>query len=193
MSIRCDTTVKKHIGEIRAWQQSLISRRRFLLGLAGGSLLALFPFPKNSHGESPADTADPWEILAAVQNRLFPSEPHAPGAREIQALNYLRFIVDDEKTDGEERDFILKGTQWLEAMSIDMHRQPFSVLSDEQQEELLKRITRSDAGENWLSTLLLYIFEALLSDPVYGGNPNGIGWKWLQHQPGFPRPTQAGW
>jgi gluconate 2-dehydrogenase gamma chain len=39
-----------------------------------------------------------------------------------------------------------------------------------------------------LSLLLYYIFEALLSDPVYGGNPGGIGWQWLEHQPGFPRP-----
>ena len=36
----------------------------------------------------------------------------------------------------------------------------------------------------------LYIFEALLSDPVYGGNPEGIGWRWLGHRPGFPRPNQ---
>jgi len=38
--------------------------------------------------------------------------------------------------------------------------------------------------------LLTYLLEALLADPVYAGNPNGIGWKWLQHQPGFPRPTK---
>ena len=39
-------------------------------------------------------------------------------------------------------------------------------------------------GRAWLSLLLYYIFEALLSDPVYGGNPDGIGWQWLEHQPG---------
>ena len=44
-------------------------------------------------------------------------------------------------------------------------------------------------GENWVSTLLFYICEALLTDPIYGGNPNGIGWAWLAHQPGFPRPS----
>jgi gluconate 2-dehydrogenase gamma chain len=43
-------------------------------------------------------------------------------------------------------------------------------------------------GRAWLSLLLYYIFEALLSDPVYGGNPGEIGWRWLEHQPGFPRP-----
>jgi gluconate 2-dehydrogenase gamma chain len=23
---------------------------------------------------------------------------------------------------------------------------------------------------------------------VYGGNPDGIGWRWLGHVPGYPRP-----
>ena len=54
---------------------------------------------------------------------------------------------------------------------------------------MLRHTAGYDGGENWLSTLLLYIFEALLTDPVYGGNPNGIGWKWLGHNPGLPRPT----
>jgi gluconate 2-dehydrogenase gamma chain len=43
-------------------------------------------------------------------------------------------------------------------------------------------------GKQWISTILRYILEALLTDPIYGGNPNAIGWKWLDHQPGFPRP-----
>ena len=28
-------------------------------------------------------------------------------------------------------------------------------------------------------------------DPVYGGNPEMIGWKWLEHQPGFPAPIEG--
>ena len=38
--------------------------------------------------------------------------------------------------------------------------------------------------------ILTYLLQALLTDPVYGGNPNGVGWKWLHHQPGFPRPPK---
>ena len=33
--------------------------------------------------------------------------------------------------------------------------------------------------------------EALLTDPAYGGNPDGIGWRWLGHTPGYPRPSAA--
>jgi gluconate 2-dehydrogenase gamma chain len=42
-----------------------------------------------------------------------------------------------------------------------------------------------------LSSLLKYIFEALLTDPIYGGNPNSMGWEWLDHTPGQPRPNPA--
>ncbi|MCW5587404.1 MAG: gluconate 2-dehydrogenase subunit 3 family protein, partial [Chromatiales bacterium] len=55
-------------------------------------------------------------------------------------------------------------------------------------ELLLRRTAASAAGENWLSTLLSYLFEALLTAPAYGGNPNGIGWRWLSYVPGFPLP-----
>ena len=36
--------------------------------------------------------------------------------------------------------------------------------------------------------MLLYIFEALLSDPVYGANVNEAGWNWLGYAAGLPRP-----
>ncbi|MEN8180263.1 MAG: gluconate 2-dehydrogenase subunit 3 family protein [Pseudomonadota bacterium] len=174
---------------IDAWRQETLSRRRFLLGLAGGSLAALMPLSIRADGE----TASPqrhWQILEAVQDQLFPSEPDAPGARELNALNYLKWVVGDAGVDAEERRFILRGVDWLEDMSRQAHDSGFLKLSTEQQAAMLKKIAQSDAGENWLSTLLLYIFEALLTDPVYGGNPDAVGWRWLGHRPGFPRPTE---
>jgi len=178
------------------WLRQLTSRRRFLLAAAGGSLAALFPL--NSAGDTPsqttgtgapgASTSEPWEIIDAVQQQLFPSEPGIPGAREINALAYLQFVVSDESLDKEDRDFILQGAQWLQQMSFEKHKTAFIRLDNDKREQLLRRIANSEAGENWLSTLLLYIFEALLTDPVYGGNTNEAGWRWLEHTPGFPRP-----
>jgi gluconate 2-dehydrogenase gamma chain len=28
----------------------------------------------------------------------------------------------------------------------------------------------------------------MLTPPAYGGNPDGVGWQWLEHQGGFPLP-----
>ncbi|MEE8342688.1 MAG: gluconate 2-dehydrogenase subunit 3 family protein, partial [Gammaproteobacteria bacterium] len=67
---------------------------------------------------------------------------------------------------------------------------PFTALNEQERETVLREIEQSRAGRNWLSTLLTYLLEALLADPVYGGNPNGIGWQWLEHQPGYPLPPK---
>ena len=40
-----------------------------------------------------------------------------------------------------------------------------------------------------MNRVLSYILEALATDPIYGGNTNEIGWDWLEHQPGMPRPS----
>ncbi|MGD2117162.1 MAG: gluconate 2-dehydrogenase subunit 3 family protein [Chromatiales bacterium] len=179
-------------GYLKDWHVRLISRRRFLVGLAGGGIATLFPLGAlgaDANDAKPA-TSDPWPIIDMVQQHLFPDEPDAPGARQINALGYLQFVVTDTTLDAGERDFILLGTVWLEDMSQQLEKQAFVDLDEAGREQVLREIAASDAGENWLSTLLLYIFEALLTDPVYGGNTDQLGWRWLQHVPGFPRPPQ---
>ena len=184
MELRKATVEPRFSGFARTWRIQTLSRRRFLLGLAGGSLATLMPLSLLAEGETPE--VDRWRILGAVQDHLFPSEAKAPGAREINALGFLKWVVTDKGIDTEERAFILRGVDWLEDLSRQQHQVGFLSLSHAQQDGLLKQIARSEAGENWLATLLLYLFEALLSDPVYGGNPDQIGWRWLGHRPGFP-------
>lgn len=171
--------------ELAAWHNELVSRRRFLLAAAGGSLAVLFPLA----APGSARRADPWTIIAAVQDILFPSEAEAPGARDIHALEYLRGVLAEPRHDREEGRLILKGAGWLDDLSRQRQGKGFLELAGGAREALLQQITASEQGEHWLATLLFYICEALLTDPVYGGNPDGIGWTWLGHTPGFPRPT----
>jgi len=175
--------VKEGTGALDEWRHTLLSRRAFLLA-SGGGLAALF-----APAGILAATVNPWPVLAATQNHLFPSELGAPGAREINALSYLQGVLADPRGDREEQRFILKGVDWLEDLSRQHHKTAFVDLDPIRREQVLREVANSRPGENWLSTLLLYICEALLTDPVYGGNPGGIGWAWLGHQPGFPRPT----
>jgi len=170
--------------ELMVWRRGLVSRRRFLIEAAGGSVGLLF-------GLNPAaarSSFDPWPTLDAVLVQLLPSEPDSPGAAEIHALDYLRFVVNDTKVDREQRDFILQGNQWLDDLAKERHAQPFIALGSDTRDRLLRQITRTAAGENWLSTLLSYLFEALLTAPAYGGNTDRIGWRWLEYVPGFPLP-----
>lgn len=175
------------------WQANPVSRRHFIQGMSALSAGLLLPHRgrATTTPSTSTPTQAPWPTIAAVQQQLFPAEPDSPGASEINAAAYLKNLLDEAGFDRDQREFILNGPTWLNELSNNEYAKAFTQLTLTQQEQLLHRIARSNAGENWLSLLLLYIFEALLSSPVYGGNPNGIGWRWLEHNPGFPQPTSA--
>ena len=134
---------------------------------------------------------DPWRTLAAVQEHLFPASVDAPGAADIGASVYLHNALENPAADGDDREFIFKGVGWLNDLIREQGRRPFVELDEAERESVLRAIEQSRAGRNWLSLLLTYLLEALLADPVYGGNRQRIGWQWLEHQPGFPTPPPA--
>lgn len=137
-------------------------------------------------------SADQWRLLAVVQDHLLPSEPsnaRAPGAREVLATLYLDRALAVPGYDADTRAFILQGLGWLQDLADERHQSPFPDLEPGDREDLLRQIADSGTGERWLSILISYTLEALLADPLYGGNPHGIGWVWLGHDPGLPRPT----
>ena len=170
--------------DLLAWRRSLVSRRRFLIDSAGGTVALLFGLTHTVV----ADDYDPWATLGAVLEHLLPSEPDSPGAAEIHAIDYFRFVVTDERVDREQRDFILQGNRWLDDLAGEKDGRTFVELDFAGKEHLLRQVARSSAGENWISTLLTYLFEALLTAPAYGGNTDKVGWRWLQYVPGFPLP-----
>ena len=175
-----------------SWQANPVSRRHFVQGMSALSAGLLLPSTIRATTKpqtNPLPKQAPWPTITAVQDQLFPSEPDSPGASDINATSYLKTLLEDKTFDRDEREFILNGPSWLNELANSDHGKAFAQLTTTQQEQLLQRIARSEAGENWLSLLLLYIFEALLSSPIYGGNPDGIGWRWLEHNPGFPQPT----
>lgn len=175
-----------------------ISRRTFLQRLATLSgMLAAYPLSglsalRQRSGGGPETTSwatqEPWETLDAVQRHLFPAGEDVPGAADIGALTYLRNAIENPEADGEDRTFVVNGVGWLNELTQDHFQRPFVELDEAQRETVLRQIEQSRAGRNWLSLLLTYLLEALLADPVYGGNPRGIGWAWLEHQPGYPTP-----
>jgi gluconate 2-dehydrogenase gamma chain len=181
-------------------REDAISRRTFLNRLTVlGALMAAYPVAALTALRDRASTvpdsddwslADPWKTLKAVQQHLFPATDDAPGASDIGALRYLHNAMENPDADGEDRTFIFDGVGWLNELTKAKYQRSFVALDEQQRETVLREIEESRAGRNWLSLLLTYVLEALLADPVYGGNPQGIGWRWLEHQPGFPRPPE---
>ncbi len=181
-------------------QQKQRQSRRIFLGqsvaLIGGVAAATLVSAKTKNSFKAGGQAtlpEPWLTISAVQEHLFPrttGKHSSPGARDINALEYLQVILNTPDADTDERNFIIKGVTWLNGVANSMLGHSFIKLNNADRERVLKKINASTSGENWLSTLLTYIFEALLTDPVYGGNTNGRGWQWLEHQAGFPRPPE---
>ncbi|REL34041.1 gluconate 2-dehydrogenase subunit 3 family protein [Thalassotalea euphylliae] len=171
-----------------------MSRRQMLKSAAGATAIATLPLPVLAAQTSALDTLikqDPWRTLDAVLNHLLPSSASGPGAKEIQALAYLYNVVDEQPIDSEEKAFIEKGVGWLNGFSQSQLKKPFVELETSEKETILRKISGSQAGHNWINTLINYLYEAMLSPPAYGGNPNGIGWQWLNHQAGFPLPEKG--
>ncbi|QBY04113.1 gluconate 2-dehydrogenase subunit 3 family protein [Thalassotalea sp. HSM 43] len=172
---------------------SRISRRQFLKSAAMSSAISMAPVSLAfANSASKVDISqDPWLTLDVAMQHLLPSSDTGPGAKEFQAINYLVNLLNEQPIDEEEKQFVRNGVGWLNGYTQKHYQQPFSKLSHDDKEKALRAISKSRAGENWLSTLISYVFEAMLAPSSYGGNPDGIGWQWLQHKAGFPMPDKG--
>jgi len=174
-----------------------LGRRTFLLqgGAAAATVAALAGLPYALRRELTRETSfvlfstEQQNVVSAVQEHLFPNSPNSPGAADINAAAYLEWAITAPGISPDTRNTIVNGVGRLQDASRERFDVTLTGLNDGQSEQLLRYLAdKTRWGRAWLSLMLYYIFEALLSDPVYGGNPNEIGWRWLQHQPGFPRP-----
>lgn len=131
-------------------------------------------------------------VIDILQMHLFPDDGDGPSAHDINALTYLNFAMKDQKNiDDGDPSTIAQGIESLEKLSTKTTGSNFTKLSSNEREGVMTQLAKSRSGENFLSLLIYYLAEALMLDPIYCGNPDMIGWKWLEHQPGFPRPTEG--
>lgn len=176
---------------------SRLNRRKFLMRGAAAvtAVTALAGLPFALRKEMTKETSfvffsfQQHQTVTALQEHLFPKGPDSPGATDIGAAKYLEWAITVPETDPDIRNTIVNGISRLQDATIERFDTVFTQLEFMQKEQLLRYLADETRwGRVWLSLLLTYIFEALLSDPVYGGNPDQVGWRWLEHQPGFPRP-----
>lgn len=142
------------------------------------------PAPLSGAGIGP----EGWHTLGLVQEHLFPSEAQAPGAREVNALSYLRFVMGWQGSDPAEPRILRSGLDRLREIAAQTAGGTFAALGPSAREQVLRTLEAEEGGTEWLLLVLDYLFEALLADPIYGGNPDGIGWRWLRIEPGHRRP-----
>lgn len=169
----------------------MLDRRAFLQrAVALGLLSPLALQVTADSGQDAARDIDAaaWPVLAVVLAHLWPAQDGTPGADAIDAIGYLRATLDHPAADHAWRTRILGLAQALQEAALAGYGRDFAVLEADAREALLRGHEGKPGGQRVLAKLIDFLLEALLADPVYGGNREQRGWHWLQHTPGFPRP-----
>ena len=132
-----------------------------------------------------------FDTITVLQDDLFPEiKDFGISTKTISAKNYLIFVLAHKKVSDSDKKFIKDGIKWLNEEALKLHNKLYTKLTDKQREEVLNSISKQSWGESFIEAMLKYIFEALLGDPIYGINKDEVGWKWLEHKAGLPRPLE---
>ena len=129
----------------------------------------------------------PLDTIKVVQEDLFPYSKELG----IDTSKYIPIILNHSKVTKEYKDFITNGVKWLNEESVKKYNKIYTKLTSQKRQNLLKIISQQRWGENWIFDMLGYIFESMLGDPIYGGNNNEAGWRWLNFEGGKPRTKKA--
>jgi gluconate 2-dehydrogenase gamma chain len=125
--------------------------------------------------------------IAAITERIMPSAPGKPGARDADVLNYIDLALSGAYT--ELQDFYRRGLAHLEAYCRGTYKEPFVRLSPEKQDEVIAALESDKAtgftyptGREFFNILRTHTMEGMFADPLYGGNKDFAGWRLV----GFP-------
>ena len=131
--------------------------------------------------------ADEVATVAAFAERIFPSAPGMPGARDADVLNYIDLALAGAYSDLQE--FYRHGLNQLDAHCRATYMRPFARLDEKQQDQVLTALEAGrvaeftwPTGRAFFETLRTHTIEGMFADPIYGGNKDFAGWKLV----GFP-------
>jgi hypothetical protein len=129
----------------------------------------------------------PIETITILQSDLFPKAQKL----QIKTARYMHIVLNHSRISEEDKQFIKNGVKWLNEEAIQMHKKSYVKLSSNERQEVLNAVAKTEWGENFLYNIMSYLFEAMLGDPIYGGNNKEAGWKWLAFTGGEPRPKKV--
>ena len=133
------------------------------------------------------DTVSLRDTIRVVHNDLFPKAKEL----NIDTVIYMDVVFAHKRITKEDKEFLKNGVKWLNEEAVATHKKVYAKLTALQRQEVLGTISKLQWGDSWIYNMMTYIFEAMLGDPIYGGNNNQAGWKWLSFQGGLPRPTKV--
>ncbi len=129
-----------------------------------------------------------------VLNQILPKYKGFPGVDKIKTKKYIYRTLSGPEASLEVTSLFEKGLDKLTQVAKTEFKSSFHMLSHDEQLGIIVSFQYSPAndylGKSWMSLVISLTLESVLVDPVYGGNSDQLGWEWLQHQPGIPRPSQ---
>lgn len=169
-----------------------IQNRRFAIKLFCSSSLLCANLPKlvanNSNNTNNAIESDIiFLTLSKAQKDLFPYILEL----KIDSFSYLKLILSHSKVSQTTKDSIIDGAINLNKESIKLYGKNYLNLDLLQRENVITMISKTSLGEDWIHTMLVFIVESILGDPIYNINNNEVGWTWLNHHTGLPQPSKA--
>jgi len=169
------------------------SRRQFITKLIGAGIIINLPFVYSCNEDVKTEKLNlrQKDVVDFTLEFLYPNDDIGPNIQTIGTYSYLLWMLDDKNVDPDENKYILNGINWVDETAVEEYDTHFEKLGTKQKYKLLKKIVDLEWGENWLSKMLTVIIESMFADPIYGSNPKGIVWEWINHNPGQPRPDDS--
>jgi gluconate 2-dehydrogenase gamma chain len=122
------------------------------------------------------------ETLRAAAARILPSED-GPGAAEAGVAAYVAAALGEERLNGW-LSFFVHGLGRIEAISRETLGKGFPEAAPEEQDEILRQLQAMPEPHlrHFFGQLVRLCIEGFLGDPRYGGNRDGLGWRYV----GYP-------
>ncbi len=163
---------------------SEISRRAFLMSsgqaMKGSCIALTFPMILSacSRAQQARIRGEDFKVLSeeqaleydAISARIIPTD-ETPGAREAGVVYFIDNVISDRPE--YEREDLNAGLPELQAAAVTSFDIPyFHLLSEEQQDQLLKEVEDS----HFFMTIRFLTIAGMFALPEYGGNKDKMGW-----------------
>ena len=161
-----------------------MKRRRFIWTGVVCGVVSLLPV-RASHSGSVRSLEGVAKTIGKVQAHLFPEGSPLPSASSSDAVGFVMETIHHPRYDRDIRAFVIEG-----ARDLVRRERGLVAYTPSQMEQALRAYEQTSRGRAWLHRIMILSLEALLSDPLYGGNKGAFGWRVLGTWGGVPRPTE---
>ncbi len=177
----------------------LVERRFFLKTLIAGGIALQIPFVYSCNTESLDSLTISIDnnnyninlsLLRTILDILYPNTSISPGALVLKSDIYYLWILKDNKLESSKKLFLIKNLDKFSQFCNEKNGKSFQKLDKNKQEEFIEIVSHTNWGEKYLSRVMTVIIESMFAHPVYGSNPEKIGWNWINYKGGIPEPQE---